>query len=80
MPEIETGSLAAFPNPTQNKMTLTYDLIQNAKVPYQISDVSGKILAEGKLSGNQTVIDLSALQSGLYFLNSGNSNLRLVKE
>lgn len=80
VPEVETGSLAAFPNPTQNKVTLTYDLIENAEGPYQISDVSGKILAEGKLSGNQTVIDLSNLQTGLYFLNSGNSSIRLLKE
>jgi len=73
-------SLKVYPNPVQNKVTVAYELIQNAEVPYQISDVSGKILADGKLSGNRTVIDFSSFQSGLYFLNTASSSLRLLKE
>ena len=80
VPKFELGSLIAFPNPTRNKVTITYDLIENGIAPYQINDVSGKVLMEGNLSGNQAVIDLSELQSGLYFLNAGNTNLRLIKE
>ena len=78
--DIESGSLIAFPNPTQNKVTITYNLVENSIAPFQINDVSGKVLMEGNLTGNEATIDLSRLQSGLYFLNSANTTLRLIKE
>lgn len=80
IPEFESGSLVSFPNPTQNTMTVTYDLIENGIAPYQINDVAGKVLMEGSLSGDEVEIDLSALQSGMYFLNTPGSVLRLIKE
>ncbi|MEL6809736.1 MAG: T9SS type A sorting domain-containing protein [Bacteroidota bacterium] len=67
------------PNPTQNLITLNFDHFQDS-VPYQITDLSGKLLKAGELTGNQMILDLSSFQSGLYLLNVSGSSYRIVKE
>ena len=68
-----------FPNPSQSLFTIKSDgLIES--VSYQVIDMTGKVLQQGELNDNQTTLDLSSVQSGLYFLNAGNTTLRLIKE
>jgi len=80
VPEFEIRDVLAFPNPLQNKVTISYDFIQGRSIPYQISDISGKLLIQGKLSGDRTILELSALQSGMYFLNLPGQTIRLLRE
>lgn len=78
--EFETTNVSAFPNPTTGIVTLTYDFLQSVEVLYQVNDISGKLLMEGVLRGNRHEVDLSGFGSGLYFLNTPNTTLRLIRE
>lgn len=51
-----------YPNPTDGILNFAIPVNGN----YQITDVSGKLISEGEISGNQ--LDLSHLASGTYFL------------
>ncbi|MBL4662956.1 MAG: T9SS type A sorting domain-containing protein [Flavobacteriaceae bacterium] len=74
------NNLEVYPNPSFGNFTIEHGFITDTDIPYYITDTSGKVLQIGNLSGNQTIINLSSLQSGLYFLNTENSSLRLIKE
>lgn len=60
-------NISFFPNPVANKLTVTslYKLDT-----YKIYNVLGKLVAQGVAKGNVTEIDLSSLESGLYFVNA----------
>lgn len=74
------NGLTLFPNPSSGKFNIQYDHLLGSEIPFQITDITGKIVQEGKLSGNQTSINLSVARSGMYFLNTASSALRLIKE
>ena len=79
IPDNTLQEFTVFPNPSQSLFTIKSDgLIES--VSYQIIDMTGKVLQQGELNDNQTTLDLSSVQSGLYFLNAGNTTLRLIKE
>ena len=80
VPEFESGRLSAYPNPTRNVVTIVSEFFNSTEMSYQINDTAGKVLMNGNLQSDHTEIDLSALQTGMYFLKAGNSTLRLVKE
>ncbi len=62
---------AAYPNPTQNKIHIPFQLLEKGEVAIKITDITGKVLAEQTFiasSGQQeNVFDLSSIASGLYF-------------
>ncbi len=68
-----------FPNPSQGHFTIKSDGLTGI-ISYQIIEMTGKVLQQGVLNNNHTTIDLTSVQSGLYFLKAGNTALRLVKE
>ena len=70
VPEFESGRLSA----------IVSEFFNSTEMSYQINDTAGKVLMNGNLQSDHTEIDLSALQTGMYFLKAGNSTLRLVKE
>lgn len=75
----DVASLAIFPNPSNGMFKIQHDFIFNSGIEYQVHDVSGKVIVEGILSESQTTIDLSAAQSGLFFLNASGKVFRLIK-
>lgn len=60
-----------FPNPTKNIITLTGSEIQN----FSIFNTLGTVVLKGINSNN--TIDVSLLESGIYFINGKNSNGQL---
>lgn len=59
--------LEIHPNPVQNQM-----IIQNRSVintTYSIHDTNGRLMKQEPLDSNNTIIDVSMLQSGFYFIN-----------
>lgn len=62
-----------FPNPTSDKLTVTslYELES-----YSIYDVLGKLVSQGMATGNVTDINVSELQTGLYFVNLSSGELQ----
>lgn len=56
-----------YPNPT-NGNVLTIKTSLNGKVGYQIMDLTGKIVQNGDLSNNETIIKVDSLIEGMYFI------------
>ncbi|MCX6351019.1 MAG: T9SS type A sorting domain-containing protein [Bacteroidetes bacterium] len=62
--------LQLSPNPTINSLNIKTNLTQN--IQYNISDITGRILLEGKSINQDFSVDVSALASGVYFIQCGN--------
>lgn len=77
-PEFEIQKAIIYPNPSNGVFTVERDLYSE-KEAYQITDVTGKIILTGELEAEKTQIDLTSLQSGVYFLKTLNGVLRLMK-
>lgn len=78
VPQFEDQVVKVYPNPSKGIFTVEreFPLANNS---YQITDVVGKIIANGELYNQQTQIDLSSFQSGMYFLKTGNEVIRLLR-
>jgi len=65
-------SLAVFPNPSSNNLTVTFDVRENENVNVQIFDLTGSLVKQvlnNNTQGKQTVnADLSSLSNGAYLL------------
>ena len=75
-------NLSFYPNPVKNSLTISSLFkIEN----YQIYNVLGTLVAEGKGTGNVTRVNMDMLNSGLYFVkiystNNMQSTLKIAKE
>ena len=58
--ELDASNIQLFPNPTNNKLNFEKEISGQ----YKICDLSGRIVFEGKLSGQE--LDVQALQEGMY--------------
>jgi hypothetical protein len=63
-----TLSCKAFPNPTTDFLILSVENFEKEKLSYRLSDINGKIIAEGKPTLDQTKIEMGTLRNGNYFL------------
>ncbi|PHR11121.1 MAG: hypothetical protein COA40_12435 [Aequorivita sp.] len=74
-------NISFYPNPANNRVTVTslYKLDS-----YKIYSVLGKLVTQEAATGNITEIDMSKLESGIYFINatSGelNSTFKVIKQ
>jgi len=71
------SSLLAYPNPATTQITLDLKGAV-AGLPYEIADVSGRIVKNGKLDLTQQ-IDLSNLHAGVYVVNVGRAYCKIIK-
>lgn len=64
------NNLSIYPNPTNSVLNIAGDLEILANASYKVFDVSGKEVKSQdlKFSSNQTAIDVSSLQEGVYVL------------
>ena len=75
----EQLKFTVYPNPSQDVFTVKNNVFIDP-APYQITDITGKIIQTGILTAVETTVDLSPFQAGLYFLNAANTTIRLLKE
>jgi PKD repeat protein len=80
--ESSKGGPLVFPNPTTNEINL---ISESGSGNYQLLDLSGRLLLHGPLNGSRTVLDLTELPTGTYWLRSiaedGSSEaVRVVKQ
>ncbi len=61
-------SLTAFPNPTEDNLTLQISENNNEKLNYQLFDMQGKLLSNGEITEQQTIINTGNLPSATYFI------------
>jgi hypothetical protein len=71
-------TILVYPNPVQSKLT-----IQSANslndIPYQVMDIRGRILMEGRLNSQVNVISLESISKGLYFLKIGEGSVQTFR-
>ena len=75
---------SAYPNPTTDILILKIDAstpFSAQSMSYQLYDISGKLLANKKVVGNETSIAMSNLVGATYFLKvmQGNKEVRTFK-
>ena len=75
---LNTLNYNVYPNPFN--AALSIKVINESVVKIKISDVSGKIVFQNQFSEMQSDLDLSSLQSGIYFLEISSNNKRAVKK
>ena len=80
-----TLSFKAFPNPTTDYLILSTVGEEKRNLTYLLSDVNGKIIGSGDVSGEQTTIPMGTYRSGNYFLqillaNSALKSFKIVKK
>ncbi|MCB9169927.1 MAG: T9SS type A sorting domain-containing protein [Flavobacteriales bacterium] len=63
----EAGAFVS-PNPTDGRMTIVVRGTVGPKDGYRIFDVTGALVAQGRLTGDRTMVDLSELGQGVYIV------------
>lgn len=79
---ITKNSIKIYPNPVQNELTLQLD--NNVFESYKIVDLTGKTVANGKISGSESIISVNSISKGMYILQligeNQISNHKIIKE
>ena len=70
--------LVAYPNPTQEILTLKINNYKNEKLTYQLYDLHGKLWDSQSVKGAHTQLDMNNLAVGTYLLSIQDEEL-LVK-
>lgn len=78
-PELSTVNLSAmtYPNPTSNDVVLKISDSTLDSLSYKLIDISGKVVAIGKISHLETQIDMQQLVIGIYILRVSQNNQEL---
>ncbi|MFZ4402050.1 MAG: T9SS type A sorting domain-containing protein [Bacteroidales bacterium] len=61
-------SVTAYPNPTADYFTLEINEVEISDLSFQLYDMQGKLLHNGKITGKQTSIVMSNLVPAIYFV------------
>ncbi len=75
-------TIAAYPNPTVDFLTLTVSDHTISDLEYQLYDMNGRLLNNKLLTGDKTQIDMTKLVPATYFLHileGGKSNIKTFK-
>jgi hypothetical protein len=71
--------LTAFPNPTTDNLTLQISDYNNEKLSYQLFDIQGKQLSNGKIVSQQTQININSIPVATYFIHIINQENKKVQ-
>ncbi|MFT5847823.1 MAG: hypothetical protein ACJARX_000780 [Psychroserpens sp.] len=78
---VDFDSFAMFPNPVKDKVTIRTNANTFGTITINIIDLQGKLILEQHISeGNTVELDITDLQSGLYFVKLNANNKRIVKK
>jgi len=78
VPEFKNQITDVYPNPSNGIFNIEQKSFSENSA-YQITDITGKIITTGELTGKKSLINLSSAQSGVYFLKTQNGVFRLLK-
>lgn len=71
-PGTQTGglnfSLMAYPNPTNDFVTLQLKYYNNESLTWQLFDIAGRLICNNKITGSKTMIAMSHLAASTYLL------------
>ncbi|WP_407525438.1 T9SS type A sorting domain-containing protein [Lacibacter sp. MH-610] len=80
-----SGKLKVYPNPSSNWLFVTHPSVSKKGVQLTITDINGKLVMKTDIKPQtvQTILNISQLQAGVYFVSWNNGNetgtLRLRK-
>jgi len=74
---LELNDLSIFPNPTSSFLTIRSNKLIS---PISIYDITGKLVLQNKRNSNEIILDISNLNSGLYFIKSNSQNSSIRKK
>ena len=76
--------IAAYPNPTQEKLTITFNEPLKTPSSYDIISSDGKCVASNPILGNNQTVDVSSLLTGMYLLNiqvnNSTQSFKIIKQ
>lgn len=73
-----TELIEVYPNPTKSSISLKGNIVQ--PIDYVLYSVIGEKLLEGNALGTVNTIDLSHLQSNVYYLKIGEQIIKVIKQ
>jgi len=62
--DVDNNMIAVYPNPASDKLSITGENVTNVR----ISSITGQTVLVEEVNGNKTSIDVSRLNSGVYFV------------
>jgi hypothetical protein len=68
------------PNPSTELITISIFNVEDSKKTCYIFDASGRVMKELTLTESNSIVDISELKAGIYFVRIGNSEQKFVKE
>jgi polyhydroxybutyrate depolymerase len=74
---IEEAHFQVYPNPSNDEIIVQGEVLSEQR--YELIDALGKCVLTGQLNNSKHVIDLSNLDSDVYFLKLNNQTIRIVK-
>jgi len=66
--------MQAYPNPTNNFLTLTIGDVDFSTFKFQLYDITGKLIEDKKIASTTATISMENLASATYFLKVTNNN------
>lgn len=73
VPQIQL-TVIIYPNPTVQNVTLFIKDFELTNLKFQLFDIQGRIISNGKITQNETEIEMTSLASSQYFLKISDSN------
>lgn len=67
-------SLQAYPNPTNDYLTLNVGNLEISTLNFQLYDITGKLIESRKITSSNETIGMENLPSATYFLKVSNNN------
>ena len=68
--ELENSNLELFPNPANEAITISLHAAADYVELFEVLDATGKTVFSFNLENNQSVLNISNLASGLYYIKS----------
>lgn len=73
------AQFTAYPNPTNGSFTIQNDAKKDYNLYFEVRTIEGKIVTHGKLKGEQTKVDLSNFNNGVYILKVNGRFIKIIK-
>ena len=77
--QIENAELKIYPNPT-NEILHVECLTTNENMEIKMYDILGNVIQQSEMKNQKCVFDVSALPTGLYFIQVGNNKTKFIKQ
>jgi hypothetical protein len=77
-PKLNQNQFVAYPNPNDGIVTIEQFKL-GKKLPYDILDLTGRVLMSGTLENQKSTLDLNSLPLGMYLLRVQSNPISVLK-